>query len=104
MKPSLSQKLVEAEEKIYQNPNDAMVNWNEKDLEAAFEAVGFEVKIDVKSSQTQLLITPHLIMNHLCHLFSIRSTIAQMCLPRCWIQRYRSYPKHSITVIPPAQF
>jgi putative ATPase len=39
---ALAQKLIEAEEAIYADPDDPMVNWDEEMLVEMFEEAGFE--------------------------------------------------------------
>ncbi|MDX1523916.1 MAG: methyltransferase domain-containing protein, partial [Anaerolineae bacterium] len=41
LQPSLIDRIVTAEEAIYQNPNDPMINWNETSLTAIFDQAGF---------------------------------------------------------------
>ncbi len=57
----LYQRLVAAEEAIYTDKLDPMVNWDAFDLRAAFEAVGLVVEVDEQRSVTQMHITSALI-------------------------------------------
>jgi putative ATPase len=50
-------KLKKAEEAIYTNANDAMVNWDLKDLQEDFVQAGFILQIEVETTETQVLIT-----------------------------------------------
>ncbi|MFM7424878.1 MAG: AAA family ATPase [Elainella sp.] len=57
----LYQRLIEAEEAIYANPADPLVNWSLADLEAALTQAGCTVKTQTQSIATELLITPALL-------------------------------------------
>ncbi|HAA31787.1 MAG TPA: AAA family ATPase, partial [Cyanobacteria bacterium UBA8553] len=57
----LYQRLVAAEEAIYSDKLDPMVNWDTAELRVAFESVGLGVEVDEERSLTQLHITPALI-------------------------------------------
>lgn len=57
----LYERLVAAEEAIYQNESDPMVNWDAEDLQMAFEQAGFQVQIQVEQTQTTMQITPALL-------------------------------------------
>ena len=50
--PALQQKLVEAEEAIYQAGNDPMVNWEAETLQAAYQEAGFNDIRLVEDTQT----------------------------------------------------
>ncbi|MFQ5577417.1 MAG: AAA family ATPase [Anaerolineae bacterium] len=50
--PSLAERVVDAEETIYRNPTDPMVNWEAADLRSAFEAAGFLRAQVVEETQT----------------------------------------------------
>jgi putative ATPase len=54
----LSERLAMAEEEIYANPVDPMVNWDVEDLRLALTAVGVNVKITVEHYPTQLYVSP----------------------------------------------
>ncbi|PSB44779.1 hypothetical protein [Chroococcidiopsis thermalis] len=56
----LSERLAAAEEEIYANPTDPMVNWDVEDLRLALTAAGIEVKITVEHYPTQLYVSPDL--------------------------------------------
>jgi putative ATPase len=57
----LYQRLVAAEEAIYSDKLDPMVNWDTDELRVAFENVGLVVEVDEQRELTQLHITPALI-------------------------------------------
>lgn len=57
----LYQKLVKAEEAIYTQPDDPMVNWDAPDLQAMFETAGFTVALQVEPLSTEMLITAALV-------------------------------------------
>ncbi len=60
LNPALYQQLVKAEEAIYQNSEDAMVNWDIDDIRQAFEANRLTVKMHLEHTKTELRITPDL--------------------------------------------
>ena len=49
----LYDRLVEAEEAIYSNPDDAMVNWDVEELRSLFTQASFSVEISVERSTSQ---------------------------------------------------
>jgi putative ATPase len=57
----LYQRLVAAEEAIYTDKLDPMVNWDTDELRVALESVGLVVEVDEERKLTQLHITPALI-------------------------------------------
>jgi putative ATPase len=57
----LYQRLVAAEEAIYTDKLDPMVNWDTDELRVALESVGLVVEVDEEQSHTQIHITPALI-------------------------------------------
>jgi putative ATPase len=57
----LSKKLINAEEAIYQDADDPMVNWDADDLKHLFETAGFQTTIRVEHTQTETRITPTLL-------------------------------------------
>ncbi|MEQ9238034.1 AAA family ATPase [Coleofasciculus sp. E2-BRE-01] len=57
----LYQRLVAAEEAIYRDKLDPMVNWDAWDLRQALESVGLGVDVDENRTFTQMQITPALI-------------------------------------------
>jgi putative ATPase len=57
----LYQRLVAAEEAIYNDKLDPMVNWDVDDLRVAFEDVGLVVEVEEERELTQMHITPALI-------------------------------------------
>jgi putative ATPase len=48
----------QAEEAIYTDPADPLVNWDEDDLRAALTAAGLSVRLQGESEQTAMSITP----------------------------------------------
>ena len=57
----LYKKLVVAEEAIYAQAADPMVNWDSNDLQAAFETVGFVTQVEIEQTVTDLYITSTLL-------------------------------------------
>ena len=57
----LYQALSQAEAHLYNNPQDALVNWDAPDLQRGFEAVGFVCKVEVVDFQTQIVVIPPLL-------------------------------------------
>ncbi|MEP0778326.1 AAA family ATPase [Microcoleus sp. ZQ-A2] len=57
----LYQRLVAAEEAIYSDNLDPMVNWDTDELRVAFESVGLVVEVDEERELTSMHITPALI-------------------------------------------
>lgn len=56
--PTLSDLWVAAEEAIYEDRSDPMVNWDADDLKLAFEAAGFVVDVKTERSRTEMHVTP----------------------------------------------
>ncbi|MFH7026462.1 MAG: AAA family ATPase [Heteroscytonema crispum UTEX LB 1556] len=54
----LYERLVSAEEAIYTQQKDPMVNWDVEDLQKALEIAGLVVEIQIERSSTQMHITP----------------------------------------------
>jgi putative ATPase len=54
----LASRVVEAEEAIYRQANDPLVNWDEESLQLAFEASGLAVKISVEREHSEVQVTP----------------------------------------------
>ncbi|MGD2206225.1 MAG: AAA family ATPase [Anaerolineae bacterium] len=55
----LQQRVVEAEEAIYADGDDPLVNWDAKDLRAALEAAGFgEVSLQEETQEAEMLVSP----------------------------------------------
>ncbi|BAZ02882.1 recombination factor protein RarA/unknown domain fusion protein (plasmid) [Tolypothrix tenuis PCC 7101] len=54
----LYQRLVTAEEAIYSNQSDPMLNWDAFDLQQAFEDAGLAVEVLVEQNTTPIHITP----------------------------------------------
>ena len=61
LSPKLRKKLKQAEEAIYQNKSEPMVNWNDIDLKQDLENIGLSVEVESESSNTSMLITPTLL-------------------------------------------
>jgi putative ATPase len=59
--PGLWEKLKQAEESIYLDSDEPMVNWDEQDLYEDFATSGLKVAISKEESDTSTLITPTLI-------------------------------------------
>ncbi len=58
----LARRWIAAEETIYVDLDDPMVNWDADDLQAVFEAAGFDaVRVRVERSTTELQVTPALL-------------------------------------------
>jgi putative ATPase len=55
--PGLAKKLQQAEEAIYVNPEDPMVNWDVADLGRWFSQAGCKANTNIEVSETQALIT-----------------------------------------------
>jgi putative ATPase len=54
----LAQRVVEAEEAIYRQAGDPMVNWDEQSLQRDCEASGLAVKISVERERSEVQVTP----------------------------------------------
>jgi len=59
--PDLYQRWIAAEESIYAQPSDPMVNWDSSDLKAAFATNGLSVKVTTERTIVQVRITPALL-------------------------------------------
>jgi len=59
--PDLWQRWVKAEEAIYQDAADPMVNWREADLQPWFAAAGLQATLQHEVSHTELRITDNLL-------------------------------------------
>ena len=57
---TLWEKLKLAEEAIYQNQNDPMVNWNDIELQQNLADLGLSVQLESEQLDTSMLITPEL--------------------------------------------
>lgn len=57
----LYERLIAAEEAIYDQPDDPVVNWGAEDLKTTFVATGFEVEVQVERTVDEVQITPGLI-------------------------------------------
>lgn len=53
----LHKRLIKAEESIYQNKTDPMVNWDAKTLKTNCEKAGLEIHIQVEHTQTEMQVT-----------------------------------------------
>ncbi|MGE3537955.1 MAG: AAA family ATPase [Candidatus Tectimicrobiota bacterium] len=63
LEPDLRRRLQEAEERIYHNPQDVLVNWDVADLEAALQQAGFALSAPpqcVLQSEERRITTAHL--------------------------------------------
>ncbi len=56
--PKLYQRWAKAEEAIYQDPDDPMVNWDAEDLKTIFQATGFTATVQLQPTQADFRITP----------------------------------------------
>ena len=56
----LYKRLAAAEEEIYANSADPMVNWDVEDLRSGLTAAGVKVKITIEHYPTQLYVSPDL--------------------------------------------
>ncbi|NJM98417.1 MAG: AAA family ATPase [Phormidesmis sp. RL_2_1] len=61
IKPKLYQQICKAESSLYNNPDDAMVNWDVPDLQRHFETAGFDCKVTVVRWSSQVVITGELL-------------------------------------------
>ncbi|MCD6290365.1 MAG: methyltransferase domain-containing protein, partial [Anaerolineae bacterium] len=60
--PGLAEQVVQAEEAIYADPDDPMVNWDAPELKAALEHAGLsDIHLEVVEQPTEVHITPALI-------------------------------------------
>ncbi|AFY38387.1 Recombination protein MgsA [[Leptolyngbya] sp. PCC 7376] len=57
----IQKKLIAAEEAIYTNPNDDMVNWDDNDLQKLFKKLGLETNLQKEIQTTQIFISPQLL-------------------------------------------
>jgi putative ATPase len=57
----LLNRLIKAEESIYANPSDLMVNWDVDELRSLFHTANLTVEIQVEQTQTDIHITSHLL-------------------------------------------
>ncbi len=57
LSPDLIAALAAAEEAIYADPADPMVNWDARTLAAAFEAAGFRAAVEVQETTMQMRIS-----------------------------------------------
>ena len=55
--PGLAARLIAAEEAIYQNPADLLVNWDERDLQAACAAAGLEATVSLEFDPVEMRIS-----------------------------------------------
>jgi putative ATPase len=61
MTAKVYKRLVKAEEGIYHNPEDAMVNWDGDELRSLFQAAGLTAEVEIETTETDLQITPTLL-------------------------------------------
>ncbi len=54
----LAGRVVEAEEAIYGQADDPMVNWDEGSLRLAFEAAGLAVQVSIEQEHSEVQVTP----------------------------------------------
>jgi putative ATPase len=59
--PTLARKLQDAEEAIYADPDDPLVNWDAKTLARLFEEAGFRVEMEPIVRESQVRVTPALL-------------------------------------------
>ncbi|MBD1866809.1 AAA family ATPase [Cyanobacteria bacterium FACHB-471] len=57
----LLNRLIKAEESIYTNPSDPMVNWDVDELRSLFHTANLTVDIQVEQTKTDIRITSHLL-------------------------------------------
>ena len=57
----LYERLMQAEEAIYAQPDDSMVNWDTEDLQTLFAAAGFTATIRLEPTSTEIVLSPSLI-------------------------------------------
>ena len=61
LEPTVEQQVAQAEEAIYMNPDDLLVNWDESDLEVALQAGGWHVQWQIeKQSEVRRITADHL--------------------------------------------
>jgi len=58
---ALAQQMVAAEEAIYLQPDDPLVNWDEKVLQRAFAAAGLVTQVSVEQERSQMQVTAGLL-------------------------------------------
>jgi putative ATPase len=61
LNPDLYERLVQAEEAIYANALDPMVNWDTQELRVAFEGAGLVVEVATERNAAQMYVTPALL-------------------------------------------
>ena len=61
LSPALAQKLQDAEEAIYADPHDPMVNWDAETLAGLFRAAGFSAAVETIAFETRVRITDALL-------------------------------------------
>jgi putative ATPase len=57
LKPTLYDRWQQAEEAIYQNPDDPKLNWSIESLQADFEQAGFEIEMQTEQTQTEVYLS-----------------------------------------------
>ncbi|MDV2992582.1 MAG: hypothetical protein N4J56_002236 [Chroococcidiopsis sp. SAG 2025] len=81
-----------AEEEIYANPADPMVNWDVEDLRLALTAAGVKVTIEAEHYPTQLYVSPELLNRW----FSGNATGTKRPAYVEYLSRYLSAPEISL--------
>jgi putative ATPase len=61
MTAKVYKRLVKAEEAIYHNAEDVMVNWDGDELRSLFQSAGLAAEVQVETTETDLQITPTLL-------------------------------------------
>jgi putative ATPase len=61
MTAKIYKRLVKAEEAIYHNTEDAMVNWDGDELRSLFQSAGLTAEVQIETTETDLQITPTLL-------------------------------------------
>ena len=79
LSPDLWKKLKQAEEAIYQNKSDPIVNWNDVNFKQDLEKIGLSVEVELESSSTLMLITPTLLERWFARTKSISSADNTFC-------------------------
>jgi putative ATPase len=59
--PQLYQRWIAAEEAIYQNPDDALVNWDGDGLRSLLESAGLTVEMQIESTEQEMWISAALL-------------------------------------------
>lgn len=59
--PTRMERWQQAEEAIYADADDPLVNWDEQTLQAAFQEVGMKVSLQLETEESETLITPAMV-------------------------------------------